>query len=212
MKPVYCSYWDCAFTLPLCSYERCGSPPYGFCGSGMSVGGPSGPPAVESHTLVVTYEDSSPAVSVELTSEVVCIPQTDHFDPVCTSDRGAYSVSDCTMHYSGGWDDLGIIDNAFDSSPYLVVEKYVWCALVDTVTDVKMHRLGENCYPNAAGNASHKLTLDHSLTITTYADADCMEVASEVTVKRSTILYGGCIDDRKFSWPTRSFIFGCRGL
>ncbi|KAE9009523.1 hypothetical protein PR002_g15590 [Phytophthora rubi] len=176
MNPVYCSYWECDLMLPLCSYESCGSPPYGFCGSGMSVGGP---------------------ISVALTSEMVCIPQTDHYDPVCSSDGESYTASDCTKYYSGGWDDLGIISNAFGSLPYLVVEKLVWCGLVDTVTDVMVYRLDESCYPNAAGNASHKLTLGRSLTITTYTDANCMSGASEVTVNLSTIQSKRCTADDK---------------
>ncbi|KAE8906613.1 hypothetical protein PF005_g12317 [Phytophthora fragariae] len=142
---------------------------------------------------------SAPAVSVALTSEMVCIPQTDHYDPVCTSDGESYTASDCTKYYSGGWDNLGIISNAFGSLPYLVVEKFVWCGLVDTVMDVMVYRLDENCYLNAAGNASHKLTLGRKLTITTYADANCMNAASEVTADRSTIPSKGCsAGDMKF--------------
>ncbi|KAG7384345.1 hypothetical protein PHYPSEUDO_002752 [Phytophthora pseudosyringae] len=201
----FCSDWECYLTLPLCSRESCGSPPYGRCGSGMSVGGPSGPPPQGELTTVALYNDSTcsaPAVSVTLTSEASCTPQSDHYDPVCTSDGAAYSASDCTKYNAGGWDDIGIINHAFGDYPQLVVEKYVWCGMVDTVTDVSVYRLDENCYSNAAGNASHKLTLGYSLKITTYSDPNCVEIATETTVKRSTILSGWCGDqDSKYLLP-----------
>jgi hypothetical protein len=201
MNPMYCFNWFCDVMTSLCSRESCGSPPNGYCSCGISVGGPSGPPQMGKHTAVVLYQESScasPAVSLKLSSELSCTPQIDHYDPVCVSEGTGYSVTDCTQYYMGGWDDLGIISDAFDDSPYLVVEKYVWCGMVDTVTDAVAYRLDEKCYPDAAGNASHKLTLGSAVTITTYSDAICVDEAATITVKRSVILSGGCVGDLKF--------------
>ncbi|OWZ14749.1 hypothetical protein PHMEG_00011719 [Phytophthora megakarya] len=203
MNPIYYSDWPCDVMFQLCSSQSCGSPPYGYCGWGMSVGGPSGPPPVGNLTSVAIYEDnscSSPPLSMVLTtSDRNCTPQNNHYDPMCESDGIAYTVSACVQYNVGGWDDIGIISDAFGDFPHLIVEKYVWCDMVDAITDVKVYRLDEKCYTNTAGSESHKLTLGRSLTITTYSDPHCVDVVTATDVTRYFIESNSCgPDDSKF--------------
>ncbi|KAJ8575951.1 hypothetical protein ON010_g3259 [Phytophthora cinnamomi] len=201
LTSAYCMPETCAVMNVMCSRQNCGFPPYGQCSRMFSVGGRRGTAPMGEFSSITVYANnscSSPAVSVMLTNSAICTSQNNHFDLSCTTDGNAYYSSDCTQYYTGGGDDIGIISDAFGSSPYLV-EKCVWCGMMDTVTDVMVYRLDENCYSNAAGDASHKLTLGRSLTITTYAGANCMNVASEILVDRSTILSNGCgADDKKY--------------
>ncbi|POM80012.1 Hypothetical protein PHPALM_2202, partial [Phytophthora palmivora] len=154
-------------------------------------------------TIVVTYEDSScssPATSVKLTSLLTCSPQANHFEPICESGGTAFSVSDCINYRRGGWDDLGILSDVLSKSTYLTVETYVAgrCGQWDSVSNVAIYRLDENCYPNAAGTESHQLTLGHSVTITKYSDATCSNVATTTTVQEAVLgasHVGVCVDD-----------------
>uniref|UniRef100_H3H9D9 Uncharacterized protein n=1 Tax=Phytophthora ramorum TaxID=164328 RepID=H3H9D9_PHYRM len=168
-----------------------------------AVGGLGGPSAQGRKTAVVVYDNSScsaPAVSVTLTSSLTCTPQANHYDPICVEDGAAYSVSDCTNYNRGGWDDVGLVREAFNGYSYLGVETYVSgrCGQYDSIARATLYRLDENCYANAAGTTSHKLTLSHSAIITTYSDATCTNVATTTTVRQSSIganRYGFCVDE-----------------
>ncbi|KAG7384334.1 hypothetical protein PHYPSEUDO_002741 [Phytophthora pseudosyringae] len=143
-------------------------------------------------TSVAVYKDyrcQSPAQYVTLTTALTCTPQANHYDPICVEAAAGYTVSDCTDYNRGGWDNVGVVSSAFDEESYLGVEQYTpgRCGRYDFLTSATMYRLDENCYPNAAGTASHKLTLSHSATITTYSDATCTNVESATTVRQSTM-------------------------
>ncbi|KAL4168381.1 hypothetical protein KRP22_011783 [Phytophthora ramorum] len=173
------------------------------CSRRYAVGGLGGPSAQGRKTAVVVYDNSScsaPAVSVTLTSSLTCTPQANHYDPICVSDGAAYSMSDCTNYNKGGWDDVGVVREAFNGYSYLGVETYVSgrCGQYDSIARATLYRLDENCYANAAGTTSHKLTLSHSAIITTYSDATCTNVATTTTVQQSSIganRFGICVDE-----------------
>ncbi|KAE9021921.1 hypothetical protein PR001_g13271 [Phytophthora rubi] len=173
------------------------------CGQRYAVGGLEGPPSMGKKTVVVEYANSScssPAMTVAFKSALTCAPQTDHYDPTCVNGGLAYSVSDCSSYSRGGWDDLSIAYNAFNGYSYLGVEIYVpgRCGVPDSIASAKLYRLDENCYPNAAGTESHRLTLDHSATITTYSDATCTTVATTTTIRQAAMgvsRVGFCVDE-----------------
>ncbi|EGZ10500.1 hypothetical protein PHYSODRAFT_337312 [Phytophthora sojae] len=131
---------------------------------------------------------------------LTCTPQMYHNDPVCVKGVAGNSVSDCTNYNRGGWDDYNIASNAFNGYSYLGVETYIpgRCGVFDSIASAKLYRLDENCYPNAAGTESHRLTLGHSATITTYSDATCSNVAMTTTVRQAAMgasRVGFCIDE-----------------
>ncbi|KAE9333506.1 hypothetical protein PR003_g13989 [Phytophthora rubi] len=154
-------------------------------------------------TSVVEYADSScapPAVTVSFTSAFTCAPQPDHYNPTCVNNGAGYSVSDCTDYTQGGRDDFNTVNNAFDGYSYLAVEKYVTgrCGQYDSVTSAMLYRLDENCYSNAAGTESHRLSLGHSAVITTYSDPSCTNVKTTTTVRQAAIGLGPqalCVDE-----------------
>ncbi|KAG3027092.1 hypothetical protein PC123_g6386 [Phytophthora cactorum] len=162
------------------------------CGRRYSVGGLGGPSSQGKKTAVVAYEDSSclsTATSVTLKSSLTCTPQANHYDPVCVKGAAGYTVSDCINYNRGGWDDVGVVRDTLEGVSYLGVEKYMAGrgGQGDYMTSAKMYRLDENCYSNAEGTASHRLTLDRSATITTYSDATCTNVKSMSMIRMEVI-------------------------
>ncbi|RLN15374.1 hypothetical protein BBJ28_00007890 [Nothophytophthora sp. Chile5] len=151
---------------------------------------------------IATYENSScsqPASTLTYTNSVECKYQENHWNPVCKNDGLVHSVSDCTYYYQGGWDNYGIINEALGwQNPYLLVETYDptlgWCGDDSALGDVTAYHLDENCHPNGAGTASSKLTLDHSLTLSMYNDADCTTLVTETTVSYAMMTgYHQCV-------------------
>ncbi|KAE9027820.1 hypothetical protein PR003_g7506 [Phytophthora rubi] len=46
------------------------------------------------------YDDASctaPATSVRMWQDLSCVPQKDHYNPVCKPDKSGFSVSDCRV-------------------------------------------------------------------------------------------------------------------
>ncbi|RLN94530.1 hypothetical protein BBJ28_00006625 [Nothophytophthora sp. Chile5] len=167
-------------------HDGCGRS-YPGCGRKFVVGGLGGPPSMGKKTAVVVYDGDScdqHAVTVAFTSELMCNPQEDHWHPVCVTNGSISSVSDCTKYYSNGYDELGILTDAFDQHPYLFVEQYAAgrCGFQDALQNVMAYLLDEKCHANPKGTASTRLTLGHSVIITTYEDAQCANVASQTTV------------------------------
>ncbi|KAG6970808.1 hypothetical protein JG688_00004685 [Phytophthora aleatoria] len=126
-----------------------------------------------------------------------------HYDPICVEDGAGYTISDCTDYQRGGWDNVGIVNNAFDGVPYLGVEKYMAGrgGQYDSMISAVMYRLDENCYSNAAGTASHQLTLGHSAILTMYSDATCTNVESTTTIRMEHVgvsRFGLSYDDMTF--------------
>ncbi|KAG3031016.1 hypothetical protein PC119_g6086 [Phytophthora cactorum] len=180
----------CALSSSPCMLYQCESR-YN-CGRRYSVGGLGGPSSQGKKTAVVAYEDSSclsTATSVTLKSSLTCTPQANHYDPVCVKGAAGYTVSDCINYNRGGWDDVGVVRDTLEGVSYLGVEKYMAGrgGQGDYMTSAKMYRLDENCYSNAEGTASHRLTLDRSATITTYSDATCTNVKSTSMIRMEVI-------------------------
>ncbi|RLN25978.1 hypothetical protein BBJ28_00025334, partial [Nothophytophthora sp. Chile5] len=175
------------------------------CGRKFFVGGLGGPPSMGKKTAVVVYDGDScdePAATVAFTSEFTCTPQQDHWHPVCVTNGSISSVSDCTKYNSNGYDDFGILSDAFGQHPYLFIEQYDEgrCEWQDYLQNVTAYLLDEKCHANPKGTASTRLTLGHSVAITTYADAQCANVASQTTVTVVDVgmsTYGWCISQNK---------------
>ncbi|RLN14249.1 hypothetical protein BBJ28_00024875, partial [Nothophytophthora sp. Chile5] len=178
---------------------------YPGCGRRFSVGGLGGPPSMGKKTAVVVYDGDScdePAATATFTSELMCKPQADHWHPVCVTNGSISSVSDCTKYYCTGYDDLGILSDAFGQHPYLFIEQYDEgrCGWQDALQNVTAYLLDEKCHANPKGTASTRLTLGHSVTITTYSDAKCANVASQTSVTVVDVgisTYGICTSQNK---------------
>ncbi|KAF1786650.1 hypothetical protein GQ600_25960 [Phytophthora cactorum] len=141
-------------------------------------------PTAGAKTSVIVYKDDkckAPAQYVSITSSLTCTPQANHYDPVCVKGAAGYTVSDCINYNRGGWDDVGVVRDTLEGVSYLGVEKYM------AGREARMYRLDENCYSNAEGTASHRLTLDRSATITTYSDATCTNVKSTSMIRMEVI-------------------------
>lgn len=107
--------------------------------------------------------------------------------PVRTHLRGRRSSElrfDCKYYSLGGDEDF--TTRKMFRQPYLAVETYKpgECMSAESLLNASIHRLDENCNPNAAGTASHRLTLHESATLTIYTDASCTNVASVTTIPK----------------------------
>ncbi|RLN06480.1 hypothetical protein BBJ28_00019562 [Nothophytophthora sp. Chile5] len=159
----------------------------------FSIGGLGGPPSLGRMKAVAPYDNSScsqPAGTVSFDRELTCTPQAKSWNLVCEDDGTVYSVSDCVNYYSVGWEASNFLYTAFGWRPFVIVETYDttmgWCGDQSVLGDVTAYLLDENCHSNGAGTTSSKLTLDHSLTLSTYNDADCTALVTETTVSFGT--------------------------
>ncbi|KAE8985127.1 hypothetical protein PR002_g22732 [Phytophthora rubi] len=174
------------------------------CGKRFSVGGLGGPPAMGRMTSYVVYDThscSQPAQTVTITRELSCTPQVSHSDPVCEDSGTVHYVKDCTRHYyQGGWDDYGLIEDAFGlNTSYLIVEEYEMdsqCSQ-NSVTNVTAYVLDETCHSNAAGTTSTTFSFGHSLILTTYEGPDCVTAINTTEITRVMLSHETCVDNAR---------------
>ncbi|GMF21735.1 unnamed protein product [Phytophthora fragariaefolia] len=142
-----------------------------------------------------------------ITRELGCTPQENHRKPKCEDAGEVHFVKDCTNYYSGGWDNYGLINDAFGwNMSYLIVEEYeanvddMWwwggCSSSNLI-NATAYLLDEACHTNLAGTTSTKLTLGHSLFITKYDDPDCTTAVNKTEVTLAMINRGLCVDNAR---------------
>ncbi|GMF21738.1 unnamed protein product [Phytophthora fragariaefolia] len=180
--------------------NSCSNGVNGLCSNRYFVGGFGGPPSKGLMTAVSVYDSmscSQPAATMQFTRELYCIPQLKSLEPVCDDVSGVYSISDCATYGAGGWDSNGLLEQAFGTGTYLLVEEYDstlgWCSGSDAVAQAAAYFLDEDCHPNRNSTASTRLTLGRSLTITTYDDPFCTVYSTEIDVTWEAAIYGYCL-------------------
>ncbi|KAE9188188.1 hypothetical protein PF005_g20158 [Phytophthora fragariae] len=138
------------------------------------------------------YDDASctaPATSVRMWQDLSCVPQKDHYNPVCKPDKSGYSVSDCKDFETAL--DVALYQSGWQS--YVLVSKYDgWCGGSDALDEAEAYSLSEvdrRCHTNRLGTTSSSISLDHSmLTYTTYSDPYCKEVSGTTQMQWSEIM------------------------
>ncbi|KAG7384346.1 hypothetical protein PHYPSEUDO_002753 [Phytophthora pseudosyringae] len=151
------------------------------------------------HSAVAVYSNSScsqPADVMTITSTSFCIPQNDHWDPVCENNEVSFSVSDCTRYFIGGWDEYGLLNEAFGwYDPYLLVEKYEGrCGNEYNLDNATAYLLNEECHKNQEGLTSSRLAIGSTLVLTNYEDPDCNAVSTETEVTWAMATRNYCDD------------------
>ncbi|KAE9220711.1 hypothetical protein PF004_g13256 [Phytophthora fragariae] len=174
------------------------------CGKRFSVGGFGGPPAMGRITSYAVYDTDScsqPAQTVTMTRELSCTPQVSHWDPVCEDSGAVHYVKDCTRYYKGGWDDYGLINDAFGSNTsYLIVEEYdSWCNS-ERLINATAYVLDEGCHSNVAATMSTKFSFGLSLILTTYEGPDCDAAVNTTEITHMMLNHDMCVDNvRRFN-------------
>ncbi|KAE9102856.1 hypothetical protein PF010_g13960 [Phytophthora fragariae] len=175
----------------------------GLCSTRISYGGMGGPPSKGQMTAVIFYGAdyfcSQPADLVEYTRELVCAPHSNYWNWVCEGDGELHFTSYCTIYWSTGSDNYGLLDRAFGSNAYLLVEEYDlsfgYCGDSYTVDSVAAyHLLDEECHKSRDGTTSYRLTLGHTVVITKYDDSVCTATSSQTEVSWRTANRSPCIN------------------
>lgn len=174
----------------------------GSCSTRISYGGLGEPPSKGQLTAVTVYgADSScsqPAEMVKYTRELVCTPQEYYWSPKCKKSGELYYTSDCTSYWSGGSDYYGLLDRAFGSNAYLLIEEYDLsfgeCGYYYAVDTVTAYLLDEKCHESHDGATSYQLTLGHTVVLTKFDDPVCAAVSAQTEVSWRTAYRSSCVN------------------
>lgn len=86
--------------------------------------------------------------------------------------------------------------------------------MTNALINATAYALDERCNTNAAGTMSTKLSIGHSVIITTYEVPDCVTAVNATEVTQSAVVYQQCVDGaNRFYLGGPGFQYDrCRGL